>query len=236
MSLRIDPSAMDVVRLGLGFRALRRRRGWSQERLARGSNVSRSVIWRVERGRADRVTVATLEAVAAALDGRLDVRVLWHGENLDRLVDARHARLVDLTVALLDRAGWTVATEASFNLRGERGSIDVLAFRSDRPTLLVIEVKSVVADLQATLHGIDRKARVALAVGRERGWQAKSVSRLLILPSDKTARRRVAMHRATFRAALPATTLEVRRWLRSPTGTMSGILFVSDVRHKGEFP
>ena len=44
-------------------------------------------------------------------------------------------------------AGWDVATEVSFNVRGERGSIDILAFHQATGSLLVIEIKSVVPDL-----------------------------------------------------------------------------------------
>ena len=45
-------SAMDVVRFGLGMRALRRRRGWTQDEVGRKARVSRSVVWRLERGQA----------------------------------------------------------------------------------------------------------------------------------------------------------------------------------------
>ena len=37
----------------------------------------------------------------AALDARIDIRLLWQGEGLDRLLDARHARLVDLVLDIL---------------------------------------------------------------------------------------------------------------------------------------
>jgi hypothetical protein len=198
--------------------------------------VSRSVIWRLERGHADRVTITTLVRVAAALEARVDVRVLWHGENLDRLIDAHHARIVELMLKRLARSGWLAATEVSFNVRGERGSIDILAFHATSSALLVIEVKSVVPDLQAMLHGIDRKTRLAAGLAPERGWHPASVSRLLVLPNDKTARRRVAMHRTTFDAAAPARTLEVRRWLREPSGPISGLVFVSDAPHPGNRP
>jgi hypothetical protein len=54
-----------------------------------------------------------------------------------------------------------------------------------------------------------------------------SVTRLLVLPDDRTARRRVERHAATFRTALPARTIEVRQWIRRPEGTMNGVLFLS---------
>jgi transcriptional regulator with XRE-family HTH domain len=224
---------VEVIRFGLGVRALRRRRGWSQAGLADRVGVSRSVIWRIERGRADRVTLATIGRVAAALDGRLELRLLWHGEGLDRLLDAAHARLVDLIVTRLASAGWLVSTEVSFSVQGERGSIDVLAFHPDASSLLVVEVKSVVPDLQAMLMSLDRKGRLAPVLARERGWSASTVNRLLVLPDDRTARRRVDAHDATFRTALPARTVAIRAWMRSPSGTMNGVLFLADAPHTG---
>lgn len=195
--------------------------------------MSRSVIGRIERGRADRLAVHALVRVAAELGARVDVRLLWQGEGLDRLLDARHADLVERVVAILAADGWAVATEASFNLRGERGSIDVLGFHASTGSLLVVEVKSVVPDLQAMLVGLDRKGRLGREVARERGWAVTSVTRLLVLPTDRTARRRVESHGATFRSALPARTLEIRRWFRQPAGTMHGVLFVSDAPQAG---
>ena len=121
-----------------------------------------------------------------------------------------------------------VATEVSFNIRGERGSIDILAFHAPTGSLLVIEIKSVVPDLQAMLGVLDRKVRLAAAIARERGWSVRSVSRLLVLPDDRTARRRVQQHAATFEAALPARNVEVRRWLAAPAGRLAGLLFLTN--------
>jgi len=224
---------MDVLRFGLGLRALRMRKRWTQAHLAAAAGVSRSVICRIERGRADRVAVHTLVRVAANLDARVDIRLLWRGEGLDRLLDARHAGLVDRVIVILDMAEWEVAAEVTFDVRGERGSIDVLAFQRATGSLLMIEVKSVVPDIQALLSGIDRKGRLAGEVGRARGWRPTSVSRLLVLPDDRTTRRRVAAHPATFRSALPARTVEVRRWIGRPVGPISGIVFVADDRQVG---
>jgi transcriptional regulator with XRE-family HTH domain len=220
---------VDTIRFGLAMRALRRRRGWTQQRLADSVAVSRSVIVRIETGYADRITVRTLIRVATALGGSVSVRVLWHGEGLDRLLDAAHADLTDAMLRRLHGLGWRTETEVSFNVRGDRGSIDILAFDAMSGALLVIEIKSVVPDLQAMLGTLDRKVRVSRDLARERGWQVRSVSRLLVLPDDRTARRRVRRHEATFATALPARTVAVRRWLRTPSGTLAGILFLTDV-------
>jgi transcriptional regulator with XRE-family HTH domain len=221
---------VDAIRLGLGYRALRQRRRLTQAELGSKARVSGSVICRIERGRADRVAVHTLVRVAAALDARIDVRLLWQGEGLDRLLDARHARLVDLVLDILSSSAWEVATEVSFNVYGERGSIDILAFHPSTGSLLVIEVKSVVPDIQSMLSALDRKGRLARDVARERGWHVSTVSRLLVLPNDRTARRRVDDHTTTFRIAFPARTVQVRGWLRRPEGAIQGVMFVSDLR------
>jgi hypothetical protein len=192
-------------------------------------DLSRPTIARIERGGADAVTIRTLVRVAAALGARVNVRILWHGEALDRLLDAAHADITDAALRLLQESGWEVATEVSFNIRGERGTIDLLAYHAETGSLLVVEIKSVVPDLQAMLGTLDRKVRLASTVARDRGWRASTVSRLLVLPDDRTARRRVDRHAAIFRSALPARTSRVRRWLKGPVGVLAGIMFLSDV-------
>lgn len=158
---------MDGITFGRGFRALRIRRRLTQANLAARAGVSRGVIARIERGGAATVTVATLEKVGAPLGARVVCRLSWNGEGLDRLLDTAHAAIVEQVVRLLGGAGWLVATEVSFNHFGERGSIDVLAFHPASRLLLVVEVKSVVPDVQATLVTLDRKERLAPQIARE---------------------------------------------------------------------
>ena len=124
---------MDLKKLGRAVRALRVRRGWRQEDLGRAVGVSRSVVWRVERGRRQGITIDTLDALAAALDASIDLVMRWEGEGLDRLLDEGHARLVDEVVRRLSALGWDVAVEVSFSRYGERGSIDVLGVAPGAP-------------------------------------------------------------------------------------------------------
>ena len=185
----------------------------------------------VEGGHAERSPLGVLLRIAAAPDARLSVRVYWHGEGLDRLRDERHAALVDMVIRSLVSVGWMSRAEVSFSEYGERGSIDVLAYHAERRALLVIEVKSVVPDLQALLSNLDRKARLASGIAYGLGWQADSVSRLLVLPGVRTARRRVAEHEVTFQTVLPIRTVAVKQWIRDPVGAIAGIQFVPNVRH-----
>jgi hypothetical protein len=168
--------------------------------------------------------------IVAALSAHVTLRVVYQGEGLDRLRDQRHAELVEEIVGSLRDLGWEVATEVSFNSYGERGSIDILAFHPPTRTLLVIEVKSVVPDLGGMLATLDRKVRLAPKIAADRGWEADTVARLLVLPETSTCRRRVAQHEATFANAFPARNVEVNAWLRQPKGGLSGLLFLSSAR------
>jgi hypothetical protein len=104
--------------------------------------------------------------IAGALGATVSVRILWQGEGLDRLLDAAHADLTETVLRLLRDSGWEVATEVSFNVRGERGAIDILAFHHSTKSLLVIEIKSVVPDLQAMLGTLDKRpASLSVSLG-----------------------------------------------------------------------
>jgi DNA-binding XRE family transcriptional regulator len=223
---------MDPVLFGGDVRLLRRRKVWTQARLATAAKVPRWVVVAIEAGRGDRIPMWRLAAVAAALGARLSVRIQFQGEGLDRLRDRRHAALVEALVNRLRGEGWLVATEVSFNIYGERGSIDILALHPDSGALLVVEVKSVVPEIGGMLMTLDRKVRLAREVARKQlGWEATTVSRLLVLPEHRTARRRVAEHATTFETAFPARNVAIKRWLRAPSGAIAGLLFVPDVQH-----
>jgi len=218
---------MDAVRFGLGIRALRRRRGWRQEDLAAAVGVSQAEISRLERGERRRPSVDLLEKVAAGLGARVEVRLAWQGEALDRLLDAAHAAVVEDLVKVLNDAGWECRTEVTFNHDGERGSVDVLARQPETAAILVCEAKSVVPDLQAMQASLDRKVRLAARMTRDLGWETPSiVGRLLAVREARTARRRVAEHEATFAASFPARAREVRRWLARPSGAIRGLVFL----------
>jgi hypothetical protein len=190
------------------------------------------MVWRMEAGRADDVTLRQVDAVVRALSARLELHVSWQGEGLDRLLDADHATLVEAVATELRSLGWEVAVEVSFNIRGERGSIDLLAYHPSTETVLVVEVKSVLPDLQATLVVLDRKGRLAPEIARQRGWTTRSVGRILVLAEGRTTRRRVDQHGAVFASALPNRTVATKRWLRSPvTGApFAGIWFLAIAR------
>jgi transcriptional regulator with XRE-family HTH domain len=218
---------VDPIRIGADVRLLRKRKRWTQARLATEASVSRWVVSQIECGRADRFTLDVVKRVVDATGGYLSVRIQFHGEGMDRLRDRAHARMVEDVVSLLVAFGWVVETEVSFNHFGERGSIDILAFHARAGTLLIIEVKTVVPDVGGMLMTLDRKVRLAPGLAQARGWTARSVSRLLVLPEASTPRRRVADHAVTFGTSFPARNEAIRRWLRRPTEPIRGLFFLS---------
>src|SRR5436190_2162352 len=143
------------LRFGRGLRVLRRRRGWRQADLALRAGISQSAVSRAELGRVGGLSVSALKTLADALGAQLDVRLRWQGEGLDRLLDREHAALVEQFVRRLRQHQWEVAPEASFSIFGERGSVDVLAAHRPTGALLVVEVKSVIPDVQAMLVALD---------------------------------------------------------------------------------
>lgn len=217
---------MDSIRLGHAYRALRIRRRWRQRDLADVVGVSRQLIGKIETGQIDAIQVGTLRSVAGGLGASVVVAIRWHGEGLDRLLDAAHAGLVEAVVERLERHGWETVVEASYAIHGERGSIDILGLHRPTATIVVGEVKSVVPDSQATIHATDRKLRLAPEIARDRGWPCRAVGRLLVIGDSTTARRRIDLLGATYRSAFPVRGRAVDAWLRAPSGAMSGLLFL----------
>jgi len=215
------------LRLGRALRALRLRRDLGQEDLARAAGVSRATISRIERGMLAGVSLGRLSDVAAGLGAVLTVGVRWNGEALDRLLDEAHARLVAAAVAYLGELGWETAVEVSFAVGGERGSIDILGYHRPTASLLVGEAKSVVPDAGGTVYGLDRKARLAPLIARQRGLEVRTVSRVLFVAESRTARRRIARFAALWAAAFPVRGRRLRAWLRNPgPAPVSGLLLV----------
>lgn len=226
-------TGMDSVRLGLQLRALRLRARLRQADLAAAARVPRDSVSELERGLVSHASISDLERVSAALGASLEVRLRWHGESLDRLLDEAHAATVAAVVARLTRARWECRLEASFSIWGERGSIDVLAWHATTRSLLVVEVKPVVPDLQAMLHGLDRKARLAPDLATALGWSPTRVGRLLAIAQSPTSRGRVRLAGVVLDATLPDRGPSVQRWLAAPSGPLAGLLIWSNAAQSG---
>jgi hypothetical protein len=97
--------------------------------------------------------------------------------------------------------------------------------------VVVIEVKGSLGSLEEMNRTLDAKVRLAPKLVLERfGWRPSSVSRLLLLPEDRTLRRIIDRHGATMASLYPLRGQAVRAWLRNPNGAIGGIWFLSEVR------
>ncbi len=199
--------------------------------MAARAGVSQQTVSRLERGDFEGLTIKTFLAIADALDADVPLAPRLRGPRATLLRDRRHAALQNAVADELRGLGWAVLVEESFNHYGDRGSVDVLGWHAERQTLLVIEVKTEILDLQDTLRTLDMKARVLPIVCREaHGWRSKHVAAVLVVAGTTTQRKALHDHAALIEAALPAETREVRRWLADPSGPIRGVLLVRNTR------
>lgn len=225
---------MDDQRVGSALRAVRVRRGWRQLDVAKRAGVSRSLVSLLERGHLDLLSLRALRDVAKVLDVRLDVTPRWRGGELDRLLNARHSALHEDVATMFDRTpGWLMAPEVSFNVYGERGVIDVLAFHPATGSLLVVELKTEIVDVQELVGTMSRKVRLARGIALERGWHAGSVSGWIVVASSTTNRRRIVAHRTMLRAAFGSDGRTMRRWILAPQGSVAALSMWSPTNRGG---
>jgi transcriptional regulator with XRE-family HTH domain len=228
MSGRRQDRAMNDAQVGRAFRAVRVRRGLRQADVAVAAGVSQTTVSRLERGRLGSVPLDTLRRVAEALGMRVSLVAAWEGAELDRLLGGRHSAMHEAVARDFGRLPeWVTAPEVTFAVFGERGAIDILAWHAPTRTLLVIELKTELVDVQDTLGTLDRKCRLAARIAAERGWEPLVVGRWLLVADSATNRRRVAAHRAVLRSALPADGRTITGWLAAPRGSISALSFLA---------
>jgi len=170
------------------------------------------------------LTLGALARLTAALDGSLVVEIRWRGADLDRLIDRAHAALQNAAAGRLAKAGWVTRAEVSFNHYGDRGRCDLLAWHTSSNSLLIVEVKSRIGDVQDMLGRLDVKVRLGQLLAAQSGWaQPARIVPALVLKDDRAARAVLERHPAIFdryrlrgRAALS--------WLRTPVDA-SGLVW-----------
>ncbi len=207
------------------LRALRLRRGWRQTDLGTRAGLTRDVVSRLEGGELRGVTLGSLARLTDALGATLVVEVRWRGAELDQLVDRAHAALVTTAARRLEQAGWSVRAEVSFNHFGDRGRCDLVAWRAGSRTLLIVEAKTRLGNLQDALGRLDVKRRLGAAIGAEVGWSgAASVVAALVLAEGGANRRIVKEHGPVFRQFGTRGRVAFA-WLRRPTARATGLLW-----------
>lgn len=186
---------------------------------------------RLERGHARELAVDQLVRIAEALEILLKLTASWQGGDLDRLVNARHAALHESIARwFLGQPGWQIVPEVSYSIFGERGVIDILAWHAETRTLLVIELKTEIVDVNDLMGRVDQKRRLAAEVAGERGWRPVTVAAWVIVADSSTNRRCVARHATVLRAAFPSDGRTMASWVAKPAGAVAGLSFWADAR------
>jgi transcriptional regulator with XRE-family HTH domain len=225
---------VDDLTFGLGLRRVRLRRNERQADVAVRARVAPSTYSEIERGELDGVTLRTLRRVCGALEVRLDLVPRWRGGDLDRLIHGRHAAMGSILAERLRGQGWDVAPEVSFNVYGERGIIDLLAWHPVGRALLVIELKTELVDPNELLGSMDRRLRLARRIAGDRGWaDAATVSAWIVVAESRMNRRHVSAVRPLLRASFPEDGRAARRWRHQPDRRQFALFFLSDAAAGG---
>lgn len=222
---------MDDQRVGSGFRAMRIRRKLRQRDLSAAAGVPRSVIALIEHGRLDEVAFGQIRAVARALDARFEGLVRWQGGDLDRLTNRGHAQMHEAMARwFVELDGWQAVPEVSFNEFGERGIIDILAWHASTRIVLVVELKTVIVDINDLMSTMDKRRRLALKIADDLGWNAARVATWVVVAPGRSNDRALAEHATVLRAKFPGDGRSMRRWLARPTGEIAALSFLPKAR------
>jgi transcriptional regulator with XRE-family HTH domain len=187
---------MLAVAIGRLLRMVRIRRGWRQCDVAVKARLSPAVIGRHENGAVG--SLAALERHAAVFGLRPELRLLGRSGQLARLADEEHAAMVEVTAAWFRAAGFAAETEASFSEWGERGRIDLLAFDAPTATLVIVEVKTQLLDLQNLFGALNVKERLVPNIAERRGWPVRRRVTVLSVAATVANREIVRTHPALF--------------------------------------
>ena len=207
------------------------RHRWRQEDLGRRAGLSRDVVSRAECGALEGITVGSLSRLVEVLGATLVVEIRWQGADLDRLIDREHAHLQEAAALRLTSRGWIAHAEVSFNHYGDRGSCDLVAWHPGTRTLLVVEVKSRIGNLQELLQRLDVKARLGGILAEQLGWPVpQAVVRALVVADGRTSRRVVERHGALF-SAFALRGRVALRWIRAPSAAADGLLWFEEPSH-----
>ena len=151
--------------------------------------MPRGVLTLVEHGRLDEVRFGHVRQVAKALDVRFEGLIRWPGGDLDRLTNRGHARMHEAMARwFAELEGWQAVPEVSFAHYGERGVVDVLAWHASTGIVLVVELKTVIVDINDLMSTMDKRRRLAWKIARDlggtprrsrRGWWWHRVGRMI---------------------------------------------------------
>jgi len=144
----------------------------------------------------------------------------WRGGQLDRLLDERHADIVKVTARRVRADAWLTLAEVTFANLPNMGRSTCWPSARTSELSRSWKIKSEIGSIEETHRRHDVKVRLPRAIMRDRfGWEPRTVGRILVVPEDRTIRRVVERHSATFAASYPARNREGAQVASRASGT-----------------
>jgi hypothetical protein len=227
-----DAAAVELAeKLGRMLRDGRRRTSQRQTTASHRAGLSQGMWSGLERGVGARLTLATWNRAAMAVDSSLQAYLSQtSAASLPR--DAVHLRNQELIISTATAGGWQALPEASIDQDvGRSRSADVLLRRG--LDFALFDVWDWFADVGAALRSWPRRldAVERLAIARMVGDQAlPTVSGCWVVRATQRNRQLIPDHAHVFRAALPGS---ARSWIAAltdrgaPMPTASALLWVT---------
>ena len=199
------------AKVGGDIRAMRRRRRWSQEDLARRAGLGRGVVTRLERG-VGRADLEILERLATVLGVPLTVRL--GRDPREDVADAGHLAMQELLLRLARAIGFNRQIELPTRPAEPWRSIDVVLASQARLEAIAIECWNTIGDFGAAARSSMRKtAELEQAVVGQWGEGARAASVWVVRDSARN-RALVARYPEAFAARFPASS---RAWVAAVT-------------------
>ena len=163
------------------IRRARAATGWSQAELARRSSTSESYIRRLEASVAQRIDLAVVERVLAALGlrGRISTFPIAL-EDRDRQNDGVHAVVNGFTARHMVRLAWTVLTEVQVGDPNPLGWVDLVGWREADRAMLIEESKGEISDLGELQRQVAFYEGNARRIARQQGWDPRVIVTVVV--------------------------------------------------------
>lgn len=200
----------------------RRRLRLTQGELAQRVGVTRGHVANVELGRSD-PSLELMERIAMALDLEIDLMARPPiVVDVERQRDLVHARCSGYADRRFRRAGWLTAREVGIVQGRWHGWIDLLAFDPGSGTLIVVEIKTRIADIGALERQVDWYERSALRVARGSGWQPHRIVVWVLALASLEVEATLRSNREVLAGAFPTRARQMRGLLERVDRQVTG--------------
>ncbi len=211
-----------AVTFARSCRDQRRRLRLTQDELGQRVGVTRGHIANIELGRSD-PSLELMERIATALDLEIDLvarpPIVVGAERQRDLVHARCSGYADRRFRGL---GWLTAREVEIVQGRWHGWIDLLALDPGTGVLIVVEIKTQIADVGALERQVGWYERSAFRVARANGWQPRRVVAWVLALASEEVEATLRSNRELLAGAFPARARQMRGLLERVDEPVAG--------------